>query len=44
MTSNSKRNILKTENTEKQVTSIAGEMNFKVEEPWNTETYCRPPW
>ena len=22
----------------------AGEMNFKVEGPWNTEKYCRSPW
>ena len=19
-------------------------MDFKVEVPWNTEKYCRPPW
>ena len=22
----------------------AGEMDFKVGEPWNTENYCRPQW
>ena len=22
----------------------ANEMYFKVERPWNTEKYCRPPW
>ena len=21
-----------------------GEMDLKVEGPWNTEKYCRPPW
>ena len=22
----------------------AGEMDFKVEGPWNAGNYCRPPW
>ena len=22
----------------------AGEMDFKVQGPWNTEKYCQPPW
>ena len=22
----------------------SGEMDFKVEGPWNTEKYCRAPW
>ena len=22
----------------------AGEMDFKVQGPWKTEKYCRPPW